>query len=458
MRRTAPQLACDHCCCFWVKNFHANSLQTSYTDWPLSPASSLTCHFVCIEREGPVIVEPKTCVVFFSAMNPDSPDEVILVESSSGQKVEFAFTPPFPTQQKPTDLILVGSGILLGYRSPLNVFDASTDNLQWIHNEVSETFFSNPLGILCPRSSRSEEIGGIPLCSLWPTLRCRRVAGVSPLLSIGWWHLSSVSLKRHCCRVSAADKECRVYPLDPHPDDVALYSGVLKVSAVPGFCQMTGTLFPFLDSVVVGDTPGRNYVRVLMDPMQLCPGGEPKAIKRLRSGDLLIETISVLQTKSFILAKTFLNSPVTITPHKSLNSCRGIISEPDLLNIPDSEILEGFSNQGVIQVRRITIKIDSTVFPTKHLILTFNNPKLPSTIKSGYLNYKIRPYIPNPLRCFKCQRFGHSQTSCRGQLTCPRSASAGHASKDCILEPKCINCLQPHPSDSKIYPKWKIEK
>ncbi|GFW86829.1 uncharacterized protein TNCV_2809841 [Trichonephila clavipes] len=86
------------------------------------------------------------------------------------------------------------------------------------------------------------------------------------------------------------------------------------------------------------------------------------------------------------------------------------------------------------------------------------DPKLPSNIKAGYLNCKVRPYIPNPLRCFKCQRFGHSQTSCRGQLTCSRCASVGHVSTYCSLEPKCINCSQPHPSDSKICPKWKIEK
>ncbi|GFV61715.1 uncharacterized protein TNCV_188731 [Trichonephila clavipes] len=66
---------------------------------------------------------------------------------------------------------------------------------------------------------------GIPLRSLWPTLRCRRVEGVSPLLLIGWWYLSSLSPKRHCCRVSAADKGCRVYPLDPCTDAVVLYSG-----------------------------------------------------------------------------------------------------------------------------------------------------------------------------------------------------------------------------------------
>ncbi|GFX84476.1 RNA-directed DNA polymerase from mobile element jockey [Trichonephila clavipes] len=84
-------------------------------------------------------------------------------------------------------------------------------------------------------------------------------------------------------------------------------------------------------------------------------GGEPKSVKRLRSVDLLIETMSDLQTKSFLLAKTFFNSPVTVSPHKTLNSCRGVISEPDLLSTPDAEILEGFSDQGVIQVARTSI-------------------------------------------------------------------------------------------------------
>ncbi|GFV21487.1 hypothetical protein TNCV_4888861 [Trichonephila clavipes] len=37
------------------------------------------------------------------------------------------------------------------------------------------------------------------------------------------------SPKRRCCRVSAADKGCRVYPLDPRPDAVALYSGCTLV-------------------------------------------------------------------------------------------------------------------------------------------------------------------------------------------------------------------------------------
>ncbi|GFW42739.1 uncharacterized protein TNCV_473291 [Trichonephila clavipes] len=229
---------------------------------------------------------------------------------------------------------------------------------------------------------------------LWPTLRCRRVVGISPLLSIGWWYLSLVSPKRHCCRVSTANKGCRVYPLDPRPDAVVLYSRCTPGKHLAWFCQMTGTLPPLLDFVVGGGTPGRSYLRIYMDPMLLCPGkglvlptftidkvaahsrfllislpnkemsikssfsihkailgigGEPKSIKRLRSGDILIETISDFQTNSFLLAKTFLNSPVTVSPHKTLNSCRGVISQPDLLTTPETEILEGFSDQGVIQ-------------------------------------------------------------------------------------------------------------
>ncbi|GFU68165.1 uncharacterized protein TNCV_450231 [Trichonephila clavipes] len=85
--------------------------------------------------------------------------------------------------------------------------------------------------------------------------------------------------------------------------------------------------------------------------------GEPKTVKGLRSGDLLIETNSAIQTKSFLLAKTFLNSPLIVTPHKSLNSCRGVISEPDLLTTSESEILEGFSDQARIYLLQLKLDI-----------------------------------------------------------------------------------------------------
>ncbi|GFV93040.1 hypothetical protein TNCV_3427521 [Trichonephila clavipes] len=41
----------------------------------------------------------------------------------------------------------------------------------------------------------------------------------------------------------------------------------------------------------------------------------------------------------------------------------------------------------------------------------------------AYIRCPVRPYIPNPLRCFQCQRFG-IQKRLRGQPTCPRCREA----------------------------------
>ncbi|GFS53154.1 CCHC-type domain-containing protein [Trichonephila clavipes] len=152
------------------------------------------------------------------------------------------------------------------------------------------------------------------------------------------------------------------------------------------------------------------------------------------------------------MAKTFLDSTLTVTPHKSLNCSRDVISKSDLLCTSEAEILEGLSDQGVIQVRRITILRDSKRLPTKHIILTFNSPKLPTSIKARYLNCKIRPYVPNPLRCFKCQRSGHSQTAFRGQLTCSRCATVGHPSTDFAAVNKSSTSTQAElvPSTSSV--------
>ena len=43
---------------------------------------------------------------------------------------------------------------------------------------------------------------------------------------------------------------------------------------------------------------------------------------------------------------------ISVTPHRTLNNCQGVISEDDLLESSEDEILEGLSGQGVVAVRR----------------------------------------------------------------------------------------------------------
>lgn len=109
-------------------------------------------------------------------------------------------------------------------------------------------------------------------------------------------------------------------------------------------------------------------------------------------------------------------------------------------------------------VRRITTRKDGKIIETKHLILTFSTPTLPKSLKAGYLNCSIRPYIPNPLRCFQCQRFGHSKASCRGNITCARCSAVGHESENCSEPARCVNCQKDHPAYARSCDKFKIEK
>jgi hypothetical protein len=186
--------------------------------------------------------------------------------------------------------------------------------------------------------------------------------------------------------------------------------------------------------------------------------GKVESIRKLRSGDLLVKTASVSQTVSIIDCKTLGHLNVSVSPHSTLNFSRGVISEPDLLYTPEQEILENLNDQQVCSVRRITIRRDGKIIATKHLILTFSIPDLPKYIMAGYLRCPVRPYIPNPLRCFQCQRFGHSKLSCRGSVACARCSEAGHDSEKCVKSPQCVNCKGAHPSFSRACPTWKIEK
>ena len=67
-------------------------------------------------------------------------------------------------------------------------------------------------------------------------------------------------------------------------------------------------------------------------------------------------------------------------------------------------------------------------------------------------------YIPNPLRCFNCQKYGHGKSSCKGRAVCAKCGECNHNSDSCTNELKCINCSGSHAAFSKDCSKWLLEK
>ncbi len=45
-------------------------------------------------------------------------------------------------------------------------------------------------------------------------------------------------------------------------------------------------------------------------------------------------------------------------------------------------------------------------------IMNFKTPKIPEKIKVCYTMERVEQYIPNPLQCFKWQKYGHHGDNC----------------------------------------------
>ena len=81
-----------------------------------------------------------------------------------------------------------------------------------------------------------------------------------------------------------------------------------------------------------------------------------KSIKKLRSGELLIEVQNNQQAINLRKCTQLANIPITVSAHRTLNSCRGVISEPDLLYVSETELTENLKNQKVTEAKRIYIQ------------------------------------------------------------------------------------------------------
>ncbi|XP_024085183.1 uncharacterized protein LOC112127881 [Cimex lectularius] len=137
-------------------------------------------------------------------------------------------------------------------------------------------------------------------------------------------------------------------------------------------------------------------------------------------------------------------TPVKTSPHRKLNSSQGVISARDLLTCSEEEIKEELSSQGVIEVKRIKRKTDRGLINTASLILTFDRPEMPKEVWAIYQRFLVRPFLPAPMRCFKCLKFGHTALRCRNQNTICSCGVPVHEGRPCVDPPRCVNCDGPH--------------
>jgi len=112
---------------------------------------------------------------------------------------------------------------------------------------------------------------------------------------------------------------------------------------------------------------------------------------------------------------------------------------------------------GAIWAHRLTKRTKHGIVPTMAVIIAYEND-LPKTVNIGFVRYRVSVYIPNPIRCAKCQRYGHKAARCWAEKPrCPKCAQS-HTYETCTAsadEIKCANCGEEHSSAYKGCKKYK---
>ena len=161
--------------------------------------------------------------------------------------------------------------------------------------------------------------------------------------------------------------------------------------------------------------------------------------------------------------------PVKVTPHRSLNFSKGVVRFGRSANgLSTEDIIEEINTSPrneelseVTSANRVSIQKNGSKILTGTFFLTFKSEYLPTHLFLGFERFPVKRYVPNPRRCFKCQKFGHSSRTCRSKEdVCSICAATDHSYKDCNKQdsPHCSNYSGPHKASDQECPKYLIAK
>ena len=186
----------------------------------------------------------------------------------------------------------------------------------------------------------------------------------------------------------------------------------------------------------------------------------PKTVKETRNGNLLVEVDSRRQAENILKIKTFHTTKCIAYPHEKLNTSNGVIRSRELALATEDAIASALGKQGVTNINRIFIRKGEQRIQTNTYILIFNKPRTPKEVKITYCLERVEQYVPAPLRCVKCQKYGHHREAWRGRQACAKCGEKDpdHADEDCEKEIRYANCQQDHPAHARSWAVYQKEK
>lgn len=183
-------------------------------------------------------------------------------------------------------------------------------------------------------------------------------------------------------------------------------------------------------------------------------------------GDLILRIKGEKEAEKILGMKTIGEWKIQVEKHRTLNTSKGVVYSRDMCWMSEQEVKDGLSEYKVTEVfffkrkPRDAVTGDNTeARPFGLGVLTFNTQEPPKRIRFGFEYLEIKPYIPNPKRCRKCQKLGHTTKWCKKEeevcAECGQDRTQNHI---CGIK-MCVNCCKPgHASSSRDCPRFLMEK
>ena len=98
-----------------------------------------------------------------------------------------------------------------------------------------------------------------------------------------------------------------------------------------------------------------------------------------------------------------------------------------------------------------------TIEPSRSVKINLSMKSVPTEMRINFLGkFFVRPFVTKPVRCYRCQRFGHLAAACLAKKERCSMCSGHHRTQQCLgkiqnsesVDLKCANCGEKHSANS----------
>ena len=192
--------------------------------------------------------------------------------------------------------------------------------------------------------------------------------------------------------------------------------------------------------------------------LKRCPTKEI-SFRPIKDKEWLIETTTKLQSENLLTMTEIEHTKVEVSKHATMNSIKGTVVLPkyegDDEEIDKKLVLEclqmRYENVEDLDLYNIPSKKQESS-PIRIARIKFKGQELPSKIIIFGQNREVRPFVPTPMQCKNCSKYGHTAKRCLNDTICAYCASSEHKTRWNCGPPKCTNCGKDHHARSKECP------